>query len=188
MRKYYGGCDNLRDVRDHFGGSHLRHSPTLASYGKRGPEQINVEFHNLRFILNLKVLELPRELADDLFDLPFPSLKELSLLGYTSDPGQLHRALARALVPVSHSRKLQIETVSNAGFALRSQMSPALTRDNIQNENDPDESCSKRSFLQSYPEPFSLPSNDASRIPVRDITSCYADKYDLLVCSRTSEA
>ncbi len=53
------------------------HSPETAGYGKRGSDQINVEVHNLWLILNsnrgsLEVLELPGELADDLFDSPFP--------------------------------------------------------------------------------------------------------------------
>ncbi|PBL00007.1 hypothetical protein ARMGADRAFT_1074827 [Armillaria gallica] len=67
------------------------HLPETAGYGKRGSDQINVEVHNLRLVLSsnrgsLEILELPGELADDLFDSPFPSLKELFLLGYTPDP------------------------------------------------------------------------------------------------------
>ncbi|KAK0442386.1 hypothetical protein EV421DRAFT_1808787 [Armillaria borealis] len=180
------------------------HLPETLGYGKRGPEQINVEVHNLRLILNsnrgsLEVLELPGELADDLFDSPFPSLKELSLLGYASGPFQLHCALAHALLPVSHLQKLQIETASRNSFSLGSQMTLPLTRDNIarlrsltlSNPLPSDTFFSilppslEHLSLTSYPDLFPLPGNPKSRIPV-DITSCYALKTILASGSFTN--
>ncbi|SJL13874.1 uncharacterized protein ARMOST_17323 [Armillaria ostoyae] len=193
--------------------AHLRrfiyHAPFLysletARYGKRGPEQVNVEVHNLRFILSsnresLEVLELPGELADDLLDSPFPSLTELFLFGYAPDSFQLHRALTRALLPVSHILTLQIETASNNTSPLRSQMTSALTRDNIAKlrsltlsnpfPSDPFFSILPPSLehlsLTSYPEPFPLLRNDKSRIPV-DITSCHVVKTILASGSFTN--
>ncbi|PBK60649.1 hypothetical protein ARMSODRAFT_1026387 [Armillaria solidipes] len=181
------------------------HSPETAGYEiERGSEQINVEVHNLRLILNsnrgsLEAFELPGELADDLLDSPFPSLKELFLLGYASDPFQLHCALTRALLPVSHIQTLQIETASNNTFPLRSQMTSALTRGNIARlrsltlsnplPSDPFFSILPPSLehlsLTSYPDPFPLPGNPKSRIPV-DITSCYALKTILASGSFTN--
>ncbi|KAK0442370.1 hypothetical protein EV421DRAFT_1808661 [Armillaria borealis] len=173
-------------------------------YHAPGPEQINVEVHNLRLILNsnrgsLEVLELPGELADDLLDSPFPSLKELFLFGYAPDPFQLHRALSRALLPVSHIQTLQIETASSNTSPLRSQMTSALTRDNITRlrsltlsnplPSDPFFSILPPSLehlsLTSYPEPFPLLRNDKSRIPV-DITSCHVIKTILASGSFTN--
>ncbi|KAK0506629.1 hypothetical protein EDD18DRAFT_1124265 [Armillaria luteobubalina] len=83
-------------------------------YGKRTMEQLAVETHNLRLLLDanrdsLEILELPGELADGVLDSSFPSLKELSLFGHGSD---CHTWVS-ALPTQSHLRKLHIEIASN---------------------------------------------------------------------------
>ncbi|PBK61912.1 hypothetical protein ARMSODRAFT_964503 [Armillaria solidipes] len=83
-------------------------------YGKRSAEQITVETYNLRLLLDanrdsLEILELPGELADGVLDSPFPSLKELSLLGH----GPNCHTWVSALPTQSHLRKLHIEIVSS---------------------------------------------------------------------------
>ncbi len=156
-------------------------------YGRRSVGQIAAETHNLRLLLDanrdtLEILELPGELADSLLDSPFPSLKELSLFGYGPD----RHTLSRALLPVSHLRKLHIETVFS-GPPSPIPVSSHITRAQITKlrsltlsnpcPNDPlfgmlPPNVEHLSLIP-YPEPFMLWWTPESKIPV-EIVPCSA--------------
>ncbi|KAK0214552.1 hypothetical protein IW262DRAFT_277466 [Armillaria fumosa] len=159
-------------------------------YGRRSAEQTAVETRNLRLLLDanrdtldanrdtLEILELPGELADDLLDATFPSLRELSLFGY----GPIYHTWARALPPQSNFQKLHIEIVSSsspspspvASHLTCSQLSKmrSLTLSNPH----PDDplfgmlpSNLEHLSLVPYPEPFMLWMLPESEIPVNII-------------------
>ncbi|KAK0197958.1 hypothetical protein F5146DRAFT_65449 [Armillaria mellea] len=156
-------------------------------YGKRSAEQLAVETHNLRLLLDanrdsLEILELPGELADGILDSPFPSLKELSLFGH----GPNCHTWVSALPTQSHLSKLHIEIASSyspsqipiASHLTCSQLSElrSLTVSNP----CPDDPLFRmlppnleHLSLISYPDPFMIWWEPQSEIPVK-ILPCSA--------------